>query len=174
MTNPTNDATIKLTDLEYRVMDAIAHSQYTPVNGTTPKTRDEMASVWFWPDEIASEIGETKHVVAGALGSLTQKEAISTYLVSAEERRRGDDSHIDFSDIGFDAWRAARDKRESDARAAALAAAGGAKTFVIAKHGPMDWSLSIDNRPVDDFCNETDALIFAKYLRKIGHRVEIK
>ena len=104
--------TITITDKEFALLDEIAHSDYTAVNGATPEHLDDVGGVWFWADELAGSCETNKLGVAALVGSLTEKGLVKTYMVSAAERRSGDEDAIWMTQAGFDAWKAVHDSNE--------------------------------------------------------------
>jgi hypothetical protein len=94
---------ITFTDLEYRMMDTIAHSEYTQDNGATP-TDYKSVNVWLWADEFGRAIGISAKAAGGVLSSLDQKGAIGMD-VSGKKK----DNAVWFTEAGFAAWKADHD-----------------------------------------------------------------
>lgn len=87
-----------LTELQYRLLDAIAHSQWSPVNMATPTTKAETGT-WYYADVFAGDIGCSEQAVGGITTSLTEAGLI-TVFIEADPK----ESVVDFTDEGFKAW----------------------------------------------------------------------
>lgn len=96
-----------LTPLQFQLMDLVAHSEYNAGNGATPESASDV-NVWFWADELASSMGISEKAVGGVVTSLTEAGFVEVDIVTAAQRRQGDESSIWFTDAGFAAWAEAR------------------------------------------------------------------
>lgn len=92
---------MQMTEYEFKVMNAIAHSEYTPINGATPEDSGD-CSTWLWPSDIAKEVSLTVNQVKGVLSSLVKKEWI---VIGYACKELGDtDDSVDFTEEGFVCW----------------------------------------------------------------------
>lgn len=96
-----------LTPLQFQLMDLVAHSEYNAGNGSTPQSASDV-DVWFWADQLASSMGISEKAVGGVVSSLMTAGYVDVNIVSAAERRRGDEDSIGFTEAGFAAWAEAR------------------------------------------------------------------
>ncbi len=101
-----------LTTLELAVLKSIDNSDYGDL------LRD---AVWFWAKEMAAEIGISAMALGGVVSSLQEKGMVHVYIADARARKMGDDSTINMSAAGVDAYIAAvgetrkrRDYREGE------------------------------------------------------------
>lgn len=99
---PLADATVALTDLEYGMMDTIAHAEHNTTNGATPTAASDVHT-WLWADEFAAALGINAQAAGGVLSSLEQKGAIGM------DATQGKDSGVWFTELGFAAWKADHD-----------------------------------------------------------------
>lgn len=88
----------ELTDLQYRLLDAIAHSQWSPVNCATPTSKLETGT-WYYADVFAGDIGISEQAVGGVTTSLTERGLIVVHIEADPK-----ESVVDFTDEGFAAW----------------------------------------------------------------------
>lgn len=91
---------ISLTDLEYGMMDVIAHAEHNTTNGATPTKHSEVHT-WLWADEFGKSLGIGAQAAGGVLSSLEQKGAIWTDVSGKK-----DDHAVAFTPDGFAAWQA--------------------------------------------------------------------
>lgn len=112
-----------LTDLQFRLMDLLAHSEYNSSNGDTPTTHTDV-NTWFWADELAGEMGISRKAVGGVISSLIQLGFVG--FAEANKKMGDTDASAWFTEAGFAAW---WDERlaEIDKQAAQREAAGGRK-----------------------------------------------
>ena len=94
---PSSDAPALLTDLQYRVMNRIAHAEHNTTNGATP-TQASDVNTWLWGDLLADETGLTPQQVGGVLTSLEQGGFINIVDAGTEE------AGVSFTQAGFDSW----------------------------------------------------------------------
>lgn len=96
----------KLTDLQYRLMDLYAHCEMNGPNGATP-TQASDVNTYLWVDERAKNLGLSRQACGGVLTSLYNEG-----LVNMQSPSRGDpDGGFQFTEAGFQAWRAERTAR---------------------------------------------------------------
>lgn len=119
---------IVLTDLEFGLMDLIAHAEHNQTNGATP-TETREVHTWLWADEWAKELGITEQAAGGVLSSLAQKGAIQMDTTGKKA-----DRGVWFLDAGFTAWRADYDAKRKYERPAKKAKK--AKPAPTGKRGP--------------------------------------
>jgi len=93
-----------LTDLQYRVMNRIAHDEYCTSNGATPTDHTDVTT-WLWADEYAKDVGLTEQQVGGVLTSLENAGYISMYKAPKVAGQQ-DESTVSFTEAGFAAWQA--------------------------------------------------------------------
>lgn len=90
---------IVLTDLEYGMMDLIAHAEHNTPNGATPEKAADVHT-WLWADELAKNLGISEQAAGGVLSSLAQKGAIQMDVSGKKEDRT-----VWFTDLGFALFR---------------------------------------------------------------------
>ncbi len=123
-----------LTNLQFGVLNEMAHSEFTQDNGSTPDTAVSV-NVWFWPDEMAKELGITEHALGGVVASLVNAGLVEVHIVSKKDKKRyNDESTIAFTQAGFDAWQA--DFKAGRKYEAAPVKAKKAKAATGGKRGP--------------------------------------
>ncbi len=88
-----------LTNLELQVLECIDQSEY----GDT--LRDD---IWFWAADMAADIGISAKALGGVVTSLQEKGFVRVNIVTAAERRRGDESTICMTEAGMNAYVAAK------------------------------------------------------------------
>jgi len=99
---------MRLTNLQYNVMNHIAHHEYNPNNGATPEHHSDV-NTWFWADDWARELNLTGQQIGGVLASL---ENAGYLIIDKQPKRRNepDDSTCWFTEAGFAAWKAIHDE----------------------------------------------------------------
>jgi len=101
-TQPTATATVKTTANELKMLNNIARSLYTPMNGGYPKTFEDAGSVWTfdvvegWPNQRS---------VSGIISSLVKKELVG--ICKADKTSGDDHDAIWMTEAGFAIWQAA-------------------------------------------------------------------
>ena len=106
-----------LTELQFKVMDAIAHAEHNPTNGATPTSADDV-NTWFWADELAAECELTEKQVGGIVTSLQEAGYIGIDIVTAAQRKKGAESGVWFTKEGFQVWLNTRQERAAAAEQA--------------------------------------------------------
>ncbi len=95
---------MKTTDLEKRLLHAIATHEYTPMNGDQPETvRD--CHTWYWISDFANTMNIKVNSCRGVMGSLVKKGLVGYAKVSAKARKLGDEDTVWFTDLGFKIYR---------------------------------------------------------------------
>lgn len=89
---------VVLTDLEYAMMETIAHAEHNPTNGATPEKREDV-NTWLWADEFGKAIGIGEKAAGGVLSSLSQKG-----LIEMDVSGKKADHSVWFTDAGFTTW----------------------------------------------------------------------
>jgi DNA-binding MarR family transcriptional regulator len=97
-----------LTNLELDVLTYIDQSEY----GDT--LRDD---VWFWAADMAADLNITAKAVGGVVTSLQEKGLVRVNIVTAAERRLGDESTIGMTEAGEAAYVAAYPDHKKPTRA---------------------------------------------------------
>lgn len=95
---PVELPAVEITEYEYRVLDAIAHSQWSPVNCATPTTLQETGT-WYYADVMADETGLTEQQIGGVSTSLQSKGLITIHIEKDPK-----ESTVDFTELGFSVW----------------------------------------------------------------------
>jgi hypothetical protein len=90
---------ITFTDLEYGMMDVIAHAEHNQTNGATPTQKSDVHT-WLWADEFGKALGISAQAAGGVLSSLEQKGALWMDVSGKKE-----DHAVGFEQAGFDAWK---------------------------------------------------------------------
>ncbi len=103
-----------LTALQLSLMNLLAHSEYNSNNGATPTCSSDV-NTWLFASEYAAEMSISEKAVGGVITSLTEAGMIGVNIVTAKQRKTGDESGIWFTDAGFDAWLAAQPKKAKKA-----------------------------------------------------------
>lgn len=98
----------RLTNLQYRVMNHIAHHEMNSTNGATPETHSDV-NTWLWADEWASDLGLTGQQIGGVLASLENAGYIGMDKVK-KRRNEPDESSCWFTPAGFAAWKEIHDE----------------------------------------------------------------
>jgi len=96
-----------LTEMQFALMNRIAHDQYNSSNGQTPEEASDV-NCWLWADEFASDIGLTEKQVGGLLTTLQEADLIGINKVKRSRTLRGgepDESTVWFTEAGFQAWK---------------------------------------------------------------------
>ena len=96
---------MNITELEYELLDRIAHDEFQPTNGATPESFDETSDVWAF-------ILETKQD-GGVASSLIKKEL----LIFSEDKEKlisdvgctDDSSTLALTEAGFSVWKSQRE-----------------------------------------------------------------
>ena len=108
----------KLTDLEFRLMDNIAHCEMGPLNTGTPTCADE-ANTFLWLDDRAVALGISAQSAGGVLTSLKKKGFIGVLSPNVKmsnnpqaQRNNGrdPDGGVWFTDAGFEVWKSHREE----------------------------------------------------------------
>jgi len=97
-----------LTDLQYLLMNRIAHDLYCSTNGDTPTEASDV-NCWLWADEFARDIGLTEYQVGALLVTLQAAGFIGMHK-ARKVRHQPDESSVWFTDAGFAVWHAAHGK----------------------------------------------------------------
>ena len=95
--------THSLTKLQAQLMNLVAHAEHNPNNGSRPTCAADVAT-WLWADELAKNMGISEKAVGGVITSLTEAGLVNVNIVTAKQRKMGDDSSISFTDAGFAAF----------------------------------------------------------------------
>lgn len=90
---------VVLTDLEYAMMNVIAHAEHNPTNGATPEKHTDVHT-WLWADEFGKRLGIGEKAAGGVLSSLTQKGCIEMDVSGKKA-----DRSVWFTETGFAAFR---------------------------------------------------------------------
>jgi hypothetical protein len=93
-----------LTDMQYALMNLIAHHEMNTTNGATPEKHSDV-NTWLWADEFAKELSLTEEQVGGLLTTLTEAELIGVHKAK-KKRGQPDESTVWFTEAGFLAWQA--------------------------------------------------------------------
>jgi len=104
-----------LTEMQFALMNRIAHDEYNTTNGATPTSASDV-NCWLWADEFAKDIGLTGKQVGGLLTTLETAGLIRMDKV-AKKRGQADESSVWFTEAGFAAWQAVH-QTPTDAAAA--------------------------------------------------------
>ena len=100
---------MRLTHLQYRVMNHIAHHEMNSSNGATPETHSDV-NTWLWADEWASDLGLTGQQIGGVLASLENAGYIGMDKVRKTRHMQADESSCWFTEAGFAAWKLIHDE----------------------------------------------------------------
>jgi len=82
------------TELEIKMITAIAEHLYTPLNGEEPDEVED-ATTFCWVDDFASTLKISTNSAKGVLGSLTKKNLINCSNLNDE------DSSVSLTESGF-------------------------------------------------------------------------
>jgi len=91
------------TNLEAIVLNNIAYHEMCPQNGAKPQSHRD-ACCWCWADDFAGD-AMTVNACKGVLSSLVKKGFIVIHPNDPE------DSEVDFTEAGFEAWKLIDDNR---------------------------------------------------------------
>ena len=92
--------TASLTDLQFAVMDNIAHDLFNPTNGADPESASDV-HCYLWAEERARDLGLSAQQVGGLLTGLD-----TAGLLWMQKPSKGDpDGGCGFTEAGFEAWK---------------------------------------------------------------------
>ena len=89
-----------MTELETKLITLIAEDLYTPVNGAEPKEYEDCGVIWWWPDEVAADMGINEHALGGVAASLIEKGLIGIFKDNGP-----DDDTVWLTEAGFAEYR---------------------------------------------------------------------
>ena len=87
-----------ITTNQYNVLNAIAHHEMAPMNGSTPSRFEDCGSTFLWADDFAGPDNLSEQQVGGVISSL-----LKDGMVNVEEWD-DEDNVIAITQAGFDAW----------------------------------------------------------------------
>jgi hypothetical protein len=90
---------MSLTDMQFKLMNHIAHCEMNTINGATPKTADDV-NTYLWVDGWATSLGYTEYQIGGCLSSLT----VAGLVWVTPKSRSDPDGGVGFTAAGFEAW----------------------------------------------------------------------
>jgi len=87
---------MKLTEMESKTLNAVAHHLYNPLNGGTPTTVED-SQTWCFVDDFAQTTGYTVNQTKGILSSLSKKDLV----IIDDNSHIDDDNTIQLTELGL-------------------------------------------------------------------------